>query len=331
MTTRSVSVISLGGTIAGAARPGEQGVAPTLTAKDLLGAVPGLAHTGIDVAAHSFRQLPGGSLGFADLRELSTVIEREIDAGADGVVITQGTDTIEETAFFLDLAVRREAPVVVTGAMRNPSLAGPDGPANLLAAIRVAADPAARAMGCLVVFADEIHAGRAVRKTHSTSLGAFRSPDTGPLGHVVEDVRFHHRVDRLPNIVVGSALDRLTVPVWSAVLGDDGTVLRLLADSVDGLVVAGFGAGHVPQVSVPALAELGARAPIVLASRVGGGPVLTRTYSAPGSEQDLLGRGLINAGYLDPYKARILLLLLLSQQSSAAEIDRAFAPYRPTH
>lgn len=331
MTTRSVSVISLGGTIAGATRPGQVGVAPTLNAADLLGAVPGLAHTGIEVAAHSFRQLPGGSLGFADLRELSELIEKEIDGGADGVVVTQGTDTIEETAFFLDLTVDRAAPVVVTGAMRNPSLAGPDGPGNLLAAIRVAADPAAGGMGCLVVFADEVHAGRWVRKTHTTALSTFRSPNAGPIGHVVEDVRFHHRLDRLPTIEPGPALDGLRVPVWPAVLGDDGAVLKLLNGGIDGLVVAGFGAGHVPQATVAALTDLGARVPVVLTSRAGAGPVLTRTYSAPGSEQDLLGRGLINAGYLDPYKSRLLLLLLLSNGASAQVIDAGFAPFRPAH
>lgn len=329
MTTRSVSVISLGGTIAGAPRPGEQGVSPTLGAADLVASVPGLAHSGIGVAAHSFRQVPGGSLGFADLRELGAVIEREIDGGATGVVVTQGTDTIEETSFFLDLTVRREAPVVVTGAMRNPSLAGPDGPANLLAAVRVAADPNARGMGCLVVFADEVHAARDVRKTHSTSLGTFRSPNTGPLGHVVEDVRFHQRVEALPALAAGPALDGLRVPVWSAVLGDSGETLRLLDGGIDGLVVAGFGVGHAPQACVPALAALRARVPVVLSSRTGSGPVLTRTYSAPGSEQDLLGRGLINAGYLDPYKARILLLLLLSQESSTVDVDGGFAAFRP--
>src|SRR5687767_1997084 len=158
---------------------GDSGAAPSLSAEQLVAAVPGLTGSGVDLDVVSFRGLPGASLGFDDLTALAAAIR---DHEADGFVVTQGTDTIEESAYLLDLLHTGDEPVVVTGAMRNPSLAGADGPANVLAAIRTAADPAARGLGCLVVFADEIHAACRVRKTHAMSPGTFRSPNGGPLG-----------------------------------------------------------------------------------------------------------------------------------------------------
>jgi L-asparaginase len=167
---RRVLVIGLGGTIAMSGP--RDAVVPALSASDLVDAVPGLAGTGVAVSARSFRNLPGSYLGFADLIELAGVVAGELDAGYDGVVVTQGTDTIEESAYCLDLLHGRSEPLVVTGAMRNPTLAGADGPANLLAAIVTAAAPAARDLGCLVVLDDRIHAARRVAKTHSTSVSA---------------------------------------------------------------------------------------------------------------------------------------------------------------
>lgn len=319
-TTPRVTVISLGGTIAMTSGTTE-GATPTLSADDLVAAVPGLAETGIHVEVNDFRRLPGASLSFSDLLELAVLIE---ELPADGVVVTQGTDTIEETAYLLDLLTADDKPVVVTGAMRNASMAGADGPANVLAAIRVAASGEARGSGCVVVFGEEIHAARWVRKTHATSPTAFTSYP-GPIGYVAEDrVRITTRLDAYPALDPRSATTPARTAVVTVGIGDDGTVLRAVGEQVDGLVVAAFGAGHVPMACVDALGDLAKRIPVVLASRTGSGPVLRKTYGFPGSESDLLARGLVSAGTLDPFKARVLLQLLLMTGAGEDEIGRRF-------
>ncbi len=316
-----VAVITLGGTIAMTSQDGNA-VTPTLAAEDLVAAVPGLAETGIPLEVHNFRQLPGASLGFADLVALVKLIE---GLDVDGVVVTQGTDTIEETAFVLDLLHRDERPVVVTGAMRNPSMAGADGPANLLAAVRVAAAGQSPGSGCVVVFGEEIHAARRVRKTHSSSPTAFGSYP-GPIGFVAEDrVRFWSRPERWPALPADELDLAVRTGLVTLVLGDDGAVLKAAGGQVDGLVVAGFGVGHAPAACVEVLTELAGRLPVILASRTGSGPVLTGTYGFPGSESDLLGRGLISAGTLDPLKARILLHVLLMAGLDREVIRRRLA------
>nr|WP_275106897.1 asparaginase [Nocardia terpenica] len=305
-----VAVFALGGTIA-MTSSADGGVVPALSAQQLVGGVPGLAGSGVEVEVVDFRQVSGASLTFSDVTALAGAI-RVLPEGVDGVVVTQGTDTVEETSYLLDLLHAGERPVVVTGAMRNPMLAGADGPANLLGAVLTAAHPEARGQGCLVVFDDEIHAARRVHKTHTAATGAFRSPDGGPLGYLVEGrPRF---LNRLPHrfLVPADNVAGLRIPIHTIVLGDDGTALHPLAGRIDGLVVAAFGAGHVPADLVPVLERLVGEVPVVLASRTGAGAVLETTYGFAGSERDLLARGLIPAGFLTPIKARILLAALLA-------------------
>ncbi|MEW1837512.1 asparaginase [Nonomuraea angiospora] len=318
-----VAVFSLGGTIAMV--PGANGVVPTLTAKELLAAVPGLDNIAVELDVQTFRQLPGASLSFADLIELTEAMKGAVLNGAAGVVVTQGTDTIEETAYVLDLLWGDEAPVVVTGAMRNPSMAGADGPANLLGAIRTAASRSARDLGCLVVFNDQIHAARWLRKTHTSSTAAFVSPNHGPIGHVVEGhVDIPLRMARGP-VLTPDTWRTVKVGLFTVALGDAGELVSAIGQEVDGLVVGAFGVGHVPAGIVPALAKLASVKPVVLASRTGAGPVHERTYGFEGSESDLLARGLIPAGYLDPLKARILLHLLLASGAGARSLRETFA------
>ncbi|MFE5484819.1 asparaginase [Streptomyces sp. NPDC056527] len=299
-----VTVFTLGGTIS--ARGGD---ASRMTGAEVLA---GLGAPDVEVELRDVRRLPSSSLSFEDLVALAHEV-REAVAGGSGVVVVQGTDTLEETAFLLDLLCVTSEPIVVTGAMRRPDLPGADGPANLAAALAVAADPGCRDLGVLVVLADEIHAARLARKTHTTSVATFGSPGAGPLGMVVEgEPRILLRPTGTSAIHPLRLDPAVRVALITLTVGDRGELLEAVDSRFDGLVVAAFGAGHVPTWLVEPLAELADRIPVVLASRTGAGATLSRTYRGPGSEYDLLHRGLVPAGPLDPAKARLLLHALLS-------------------
>lgn len=327
MTLPRVSVLSLGGTIA-MTGDGGSGVVPTLTGHDLISAVPQIAEAA-EVTASSFRQVPGAHLGLQDLTDLASEILRLCKEGTDGVIITQGTDTIEETAFVLDLLVDTEAPVVVTGAMRNPSLPGADGPANLLASVQVAASSAARGLGTLVVFNDEIHAARFVRKTHTQNPATFRSSPVGPIGWVSEGTpRIPMHLPKSPRLPIPRRAEDNAVALLTVSLGDDGRLLPAVERSqYAGLVLEAMGGGHIPAQMVEHVTSLATKMPVVLASRTGGGEILSHTYGFPGSETDLRERGLIPAGPLDGLKARLLLTLLLLSGVERGEAATAFGTW----
>ena len=321
-----ITVFSTGGTIASIRGP-DGAAAPSLTAADLVAAVPQLEEFA-EVAAVPFRQVASSDLALADMIALAIEIERAVAEGASGVVVTQGTDTLEETSFALDLLWGGEAPVVLTGAMRNPTLPGADGPANLLAAVQLAASPAARGLGALVVFNDEVHLPLFLRKTHTSSPATFRSVAAGPIGWIAENrprialrpaVRHHIRLSSLPQTIPPVALLKVA-------LGDDGRLVPAIAPlGYRGLVVEATGGGHVPRAMVEPLTALAREIPVVLASRTGAGEVLRSTYGFPGSETDLLERGLIHAGMLIGPKARLLLTLLLIVGAAPEVITAAFA------
>ena len=320
-----VIIISLGGTIASTnTGVGASGVRPQLSADDIVAAVPGLRQYA-DVEAVAFRQLPSGDLDLSDLTALAKVIDAYFAEGAFGVVVVQGTDTMEETSFALDLLVKGTGPVVVTGAMRNPTTAGADGPANVLAAVQVAASRAAQGLGTLVVVNDEIHAARFVRKTHATNVATFQSPSVGPIGWITEGhPRIVFRMTRLRTPTLGEGLVP-PVALLTAVLGDDARLLNTIEGvGYAGLVIEAFGGGHVPAQIMPSLAALADRIPVILASRTGGGEVLRATYGFEGSERDMLSRGLISAGFLDGPKARVFLSLLLAHGFDRDAIRAAF-------
>ncbi len=321
-TLPTVVVISLGGTIAMSGD--SDGVVPKISGAHLVEAVPSL-HTLAKIEACNFRQIPGASLTLDDLYPLADEIDRSLDSGAAGVVVTQGTDTIEETAYVLDLLLDRDAPVVLTGAMRNASQPGADGPANLYAAVVVATSKHDYG-GVVVVLGDEVHSARRVVKAHPTAPAAFLSTPPGPLALVTESAVVAYSLENsgprltIPRTVVR---DSPRVPIVTVGLGDDGTILRNLRD-VDAVVLETMGAGHLPQWLVEPAQELAMRIPVVMTSRTRRAPVLRTTYGFPGSERDLRSRGVLAAGLLDTFKARMLLLLLLRSGASHDEVRHRF-------
>ncbi len=327
MTQRRLLFLSLGGTITMVPSDGG-GIAPKLGAAELVAAVPDLAKVAA-IKAESPARLPSPSLTPAQLVDVALRIGAAFAGEIDGAVVIQGTDTIEESAFLLDLLVAGDKPVVVTGAMRGAAAPGADGPANLLAAARVAACEAARGLGALAVLGDEIHAARFVQKSHTALTSAFTSPMAGPLGVVAEDrVRLFTRVARHACL---HAQDGPPAPIalicWA--MGDDGRMLGALPGlGYAGAVIEGMGAGHVPADAAEAVGALAAQMPVVLASRCATGPVFAHTYGYAGGEIDLIRRGAIPAGLLSGPKARLLLGLALRGGGGRDATLHAFAHYQ---
>jgi L-asparaginase len=321
-------VLSLGGTIT-MTGGGTGGIQPKLGAADLVAAVPALADIA-EIEARSPFRLGSSSLTIENVAGVAGAIRDGFAEGFDGAIVIQGTDTIEETAFALDLLIEDEQPVVVIGAMRGAEAPGADGPANLYAAALVATDPQASGLGTLVVLNDEIHAARFVRKAHTALTSTFVSPFLGPLGLVAEGrARLLARIAPTPKLPVPADAVLPPVALLKFAMGDDGRLVRALPGlGFKGAVLEGMGAGHVPGVIADMVGELAGAMPVVLASRTLGGPVFTRTYGYPGSEIDLLGRGLIPAGLLQGPKARLLLTFALAAGLDRSDIAGVFAPYQ---
>lgn len=325
MTT--IALITLGGTISSESTATGPGVVP-VTGADLLRQEIQAWVTEVDLVAHGFRLLPSASLVMADLLELAAFIAA-LPADVDAVVVSQGTDTIEETAFLLDvLGVAARMPVVVTGAMRNRASAGPDGPANLVAAILVAASPDARGLGVLVQFADVVHAARWVRKASTFHIDAFSSDPLGPVGLVSEGRAHLELTPRVRPALAAPAQATARIALVTVGVSDDLALLAGLAGAgYDGVVLAGVGGGHVAADAVAQVERVAAELPVVLCSRIGTGPAPTATYGYPGGEIDLLSRGLIPGRMLSPVKARLLLALLLGAGLSGDGLRAAFDAY----
>jgi L-asparaginase len=304
-----VTVLAAGGTIAMASASGGP-VTPELDADALLAGLPGAE----GVAARTVETRPGAP------------VEPDEAASGRGVVVTHGTDTLEEVAFLADLVYGGEAPVVFTGAMRPASAPGADGPANLLDALAVAGSDAAAGLGTLVVFAGEIHAARAARKADSTAVMAFASPGFGPLGRVAEGrALIDRRVERRAPL----AVERLiaAVDVVSSGLAVDGRLLDAAVESgAEGVVAVLTGAGHVSPAFLRALERAAARVPVIAVARPERGSILRSTYGFEGAEGDVRASGAVPAGALSPAAARVKLMACLGAGLDRAGIAAAFAP-----
>lgn len=311
MSLPEIAVATLGGTLSmQRCRPGE-GITPSLGGEALLATVPDLAAVA-NIQVDSLSLLPSASLDFEQLLRVLGWANHQIEQGTQGVVITQGTDTLEETATFLDYLWAHPEPLVLTGAMRAAGQAGADGPANLLDACRVAVDARSRGRGALVVMNARLHAAGQVRKTDALALEAFCSPTSGPAGLMIEE-RVHYLHSATPRRVLPWP-QRTThkVALLEATLSADTALLEQVpALGYAGLVVAGFGAGHVSAHWSHALHTVATRIPVIVASRTGAGATARNTYGFAGGEIDLARKGVHLAGLLCPRKARLLLWLLI--------------------
>ena len=315
---RRVRILGAGGTIA---MTGES-AQPALDAEALVAAIPLLG----DREGLEARTVVNGPRAHLPRADVLLICREARDAARRGmgVVVTHGTDTLEETAMLCDVIHDAEAPIVFTGAIRPASAPGADGPANLLDAVSVAASDEAAGMGVLVVFGGEIHHARCARKTDTTSLTAFSSPQTGLLGRVTEGhPTFWSRMPRNPPLDPPDLERRvLVVPTGS---GDDGTLARAaLSTEPDGVVIGTLGAGHMAVELLELWAQAAERIPVVAYCRPERGVVLTGTYGYAGSERDLRGTKIIPAGFLSPQAARMKLLACVATGLSIDEVRWAF-------
>lgn len=317
-----VVILSTGGTIAGAADARSQGAynAGAMRAETLVAAVPGAA----ELARIDFE--PVAAIGSQDITdEVWITLARRITALAaqedvDAILVTHGTDTMEETALFLHLTLATDKPVVMVGAMRPSTALSGDGPANLRAGLMVATNPESRGRGVVVVLNDTIHGARDVTKTSTTQVETFQSPNLGPLGYVTPNgaVFFRRPMLHLTFPVPERApLPRVFILYAHAGM-DDTLVKAAIGAGARGLVLAGVGDGNAASKAMAALAEASAKGVIgVRASRCPQGPVLRNIEVS----DDKLG--VVVSGLLNPAKARVLLQLLLANGESDLEAIQA--------
>lgn len=309
------------------------GVIPSLTAQDLVKAIPSLDAIA-SIEASTLSSIPGASLVVSDLCRCLVWAQAQVAAGATGVVITQGTDTIEESSYFFDLYWDQEAPLVITGAMRHPESESPDGAGNLLAATIVAASPESRDRGVLVVMNNSIHSARWVQKCHSSGLSAFESKPFGAIGFVEEATPCYSAAPskRVPHLSLPPDTNRPGVALVKVHIGEDGRLLRLAIDGgYRGAIIEAFGVGHVPAGFAKTTELLARRVPLVMTTTTGAGTTFQRTYGFEGSEIHLLQQGVIPAGWLCSRKARILLSELLSTSTDMHGIMNEFKVRGSTH
>jgi L-asparaginase len=323
----TVVVLSTGGTIASTRVQREEGYRASLSGEQLVAAVPGLDRVAL-IEVRNVANVGSTNMTPALWLELHRwATEALARPEVAGVLVTHGTDTMEETAYFLDLTVDSEKPVVLVGAMRAASEPDADGPRNLLDAARVAVSEEARGKGALVVLNGEIHAAREVTKTHSLAVETFGTPEFGALGVVNADaVRFYRAPLRRQVLTLPPGVDLPTVDIVPNYVGADGRLVRgiLKEGPVDGLVVDAAGAGNLAAPLFQAIREAReAGVAVAVASRTHGGRVLP-LYAGGGGGTTLHELGCVFADNLSAQKARVLLMLALTLTRDTEELRRMF-------
>lgn len=323
MNKIKISVGSLGGTVSMTKEKLDQGVKPSLKAHDLVSAIAQDLDD-LYVYAENIMQVPSSYFTFDDVLHCYEWAKQQVENGAQGVVLTQGTDTLEETSFLLDLIWEFDVPLVLTGAMRSPQQAGSDGSSNLLAAILVAASTNSRGRGALVVMNDWIHEARWVQKNHSFNVDAFQS-QVGVAGFVLEsNCQYFKAIPK--RYLFPKPIDTLA-PVFllNVSLSDSVEMLDIIAKNYAGIVVAGFGVGHVSVDMANKLEQLSKNLPVVVSSATLRGTTAASTYGYVGGEIDLQNKGVIMSKWLCPKKSRLLLAIILANKLDLSVFNQYLA------
>lgn len=317
--------ISTGGTIAMKTGSTGDGPVPALSGDDLLANVPGLQEIA-QLRVQNLFNLPSDYMGPEQWVALQGAVQTALaQEDVAGVIVSHGTDTLEETAWFLDLTVAGDKPIVLTGAQRNASEADTDGPRNLRNAARVCAAPGACGKGAMVVLNNQINAAREATKSHTSDVEAFKSGDFGFLGTADDDgivfARAPLRRQYLP--LVGKMLPEVAIVCMYG--GADGALIRSAASAgARGIVVQALGWGNVNVAVYEAITDvIDAGIAVVIATRVPNGRVRP-VYGFEGGGKTLQAKGAVFADDLSPQKARILLMLALQTQRSTAELQSLF-------
>lgn len=269
--------------------------------------------------------LPSPHITPKEMLQLKNIIEEKMEElRLSGVVITHGTDTLEETAYFLDLTVNTSLPIVVTGAMRSSNEVGADGLYNLISSIRVAIDDDSKNKGVLVVMNDEIHTARNVTKTHTSNISTFQSPQYGPIGIITKRGIFYHHTPTTREYYDINDISKQVVLVKSHAGMDSALLAAINQLEYEGVVIEALGQGNLPPAAIPGIKALIAKGiPIVLVSRCFNGFVQD-TYAYEGGGKELKDYGVIFSNGLNGQKARLKLLITLAKTNNLTELEKMF-------
>jgi L-asparaginase len=321
---KKVAVIFNGGTITMKVDPRIQAAVPTLTGEEIMSMVTGIEKFA-QIESYTFSNLPGPHMTPETMLELSKYIQKLlVREDISGVVVTHGTDTLEETAYLLDLTINNEKPVVVTGSMRNSSELGYDGPANLAASICTVISDEAKNRGVLVCLNDELNCASEVTKANSMSLDTFKSPNFGPIGIVDSNEVIFYRDSLKKHHILTEGIESKVDLIKCAAGMDSKYIDFCLSEGSKGLVIEAMGRGNIPPYMVEGVKRaIEKGVPVVLVSRCFQGRVLD-SYGYQGGGKELRNIGVIFGDNLPGQKARIKLMVALSKTNSIKEIKNIF-------
>lgn len=311
---KQISIGSIGGTISMTTSHKNQGITPSLEAQDFIQSIPQIASIA-KIRASALFAIASGHICFSHLLQVYEWAKNEIKNGSQAIIITQGTDTLEESSFFLSLLWDETAPLILTGAMKSPSALGADGIANLYSSILVALHH--KAQGAMVVMNNTIHNPLWLQKTHSLALETFSSFHQ-EFGVILEDeVEFF----KIPKVLKTYKIKNLTKKVFAYEhkLDDEKEILEWAGEHYDGIIIGGYGAGHTNLNTLPIIETLATKIPTIMCARTHQGPSAIKTYGYSGGEIDLQNKGVIMSRWLQIKKARILLYVLLNAGFSKEE------------